>query len=101
MTVNKRWFIKLDKSIKKVIGYADGIYVTSERKGNIVVFQKDGQKATITDILYVHSMTSTLIRICQLLSKIYSMKVEENQMKVYNGEGRLILKAPLADNETF
>lgn len=29
------------------------------------------------------------------------MNLEENQMKVYNGEGRMILKAPLADNKTF
>lgn len=29
------------------------------------------------------------------------MKMEANQMKLNNGEGRLILKAPLTDNKTF
>lgn len=29
------------------------------------------------------------------------MKLEENHMKVYYGEARMILKAPLADNKTF
>lgn len=81
--------------------FADGRYITSEGKGNIVVLKKDGQKATIIDVLYVPLMTSNLISIGQLLAKWYSMKVEANQMKVYNGEGRLVLKAPLADNKNF
>lgn len=46
-------------------------------------------------------MTSNLISICQLLAKGCNMKVEENMMKVYNGEGRIIMKAPLSDNKTF
>lgn len=29
------------------------------------------------------------------------MKLEKNQMKVYHGDERLILTAPLADNKTF
>lgn len=62
---------------------------------------RNGRRANITDILYVPSMTSNLISICQLLSKGYNMKLETNPTKVYNGEGRMILKEPLADNKTF
>lgn len=85
----------------KVIKFAYGRHVTSTRRGNIVVLQRDGQKASITDVLCVPSMTSNLISIGQLLAKGYNMKLEENQMNVYNGEGRIILKTPLADNKTF
>lgn len=29
------------------------------------------------------------------------MKMEKNKIKVYDGKGRMILKAPLANNNTF
>lgn len=46
-------------------------------------------------------MTSNLISISQLLAKGYNMKITNNQMKVYDGEERLVLRAPLTDNKTF
>ncbi|XP_050910046.1 uncharacterized protein LOC127123913 [Lathyrus oleraceus] len=101
ITENKKWFTKLGESVKKVIKFADGRHVTSEGIGNIIVMRMNGRRAIITDILYLTSMTSNLIRICQLLPKGYNMNLEENLMKVYNGEGRMILKAPLANNKTF
>lgn len=48
--------------------------------------RKDGKKVSIVEIMYVPSMTSNLISIGQLLAKGYNMKLEENLMKVYNGE---------------
>lgn len=63
--------------------------------------RKYGKRASITNVLYVPSMINNLINTSQLLFKGYNMNLEENHMKVYNGEGRMILKAPLADNKTF
>lgn len=63
--------------------------------------RRNGRRSSITDVLYVPSMTSNLIIIGQLLVKGYNIKLEEKLIKVYNGEGRMILKAPLADNKTF
>lgn len=68
---------------------------------NIYMARKDGQKATNYDVLYVPSMTSNSISTSKLLTNGYNMKMSYNQMKVYDGEGRLILRAPLADNKTF
>ncbi|XP_050890947.1 uncharacterized protein LOC127096420 [Lathyrus oleraceus] len=87
MTVNKNWLTKLDESVKKVIRFANGGYVTSSGKGNIVVVRKDGKMASITDVLYVPLMTSNLIGIGQLLAKGYNMKLEENMMKTRTGCG--------------
>lgn len=99
--VNKKWFTMLDESVKKVIRFANGRHVTSTGRGNIVVFRRDSQKVSITDVLYVPSMTTNVINICQLLAKGYKMKVEKSRMKMYNGEERMILKEPLAENKTF
>ncbi|XP_050878702.1 uncharacterized protein LOC127082500 [Lathyrus oleraceus] len=98
---NKNWFTKLDESVKKVIKFTDGRHITSEGRGNIVVVRRNGQRVSITDILYLPSMTSNLISICQLLAKGYNMKLEQKLIKVYDGEGRIFLKAPLEDNKTF
>lgn len=46
-------------------------------------------------------MTSNLIIIGQLLAKTYNMKLENYQIKVHDGKGMLIMKAPLVDNNTF
>ena len=92
---------QLDESVEKVINFADGRHITSGGKGDISVVRRDGGKARITDVLYVPSMTSNLISVGQLLVKGYNMKIEKNHMKVYHSDGRLILKAPLADNRTF
>lgn len=46
-------------------------------------------------------MTSNLVSKGQLLAKGYNMKLEENHKKVYNIDGRMILKAPLAYNKNF
>lgn len=51
-------------------------------------------------MLYIPLMASNLISMCQLLAKGCNMNIEKNLMKVYDGEGRMILKVPLADNKT-
>lgn len=87
----------LDALVKKEIGFVDGRHVTSQGKGNIVLLKKNGQKATITDVLYVLSMTSNRISIGQLFAKGYNVKMVDNKIEVFYGIGRLILEY----NKTF
>lgn len=84
-----------------MIKFADGRHITLGEKGDISVVRKDGRKVIITNMLYVPSTTSNLINVGQLLVKGYNLKLEKNQMKVYHGDGRLIMKAPLPDNTTI
>lgn len=101
MTRNKNWFIKLDESVKKGIKYVDGRHVTWDGKGDIFVVKNDGRKASITNVLYIPPMTRNLIIIGQIIVKGNNLKLEENHMKVYNCEGRMILKSPLTYNKSF
>ena len=75
MTGNKNWFTKLDESVEKVIKFADDRHIKSGGKGDISIIRKDGRKATITEVLYVPSMTSNLISVGQLLAKGFNMKL--------------------------
>src|ERR1044072_8317300 len=98
---HKVLFTNLDEPVKKVIKFDDGRHINSGDKRDILIVIKDGGKATITEVLYVSSMTSNLISVGQLLAKGFKMKLERNQMKVYRADERLIMKAPLAENKTF
>lgn len=101
VTGNKNGLTKLDELLEKVIKFTDCRHTISGGKKDIFVFKKNGRKSIIIDVSYVPSMTSNLISVGKLLAKGYNMKLENNLMKVYHGDGRLILKAPLADNRTF
>lgn len=72
-----------------------------KERETIILVRKHGYKATIYDLLYALSMISNLISICYLLAKCYNMKMTDNQIKVYDGEGIFILREPLEDNKTF
>ncbi|XP_050902351.1 uncharacterized protein LOC127112805 [Lathyrus oleraceus] len=75
MTRNKDWFTMLDESVEKVIKFADGNSITSNGKGDISIVIRDGRKSSVTDVLYVPSITSNFISIGQLLVKGYNMKI--------------------------
>ena len=101
MTGNKKWFLKLDYSVKRNIKFADNIQVTSADVGTVLVKRKDGQESTINEVLYVPSMASNLISLGQLLEKGYTMKLANRELRIYDAKSRLILKAPLSNNRTF
>lgn len=101
MTGNKEWFVSLDESVKSKIRFANNSTVTTEGIGKVLIQRKDGKKAFITDVLYVPQMNNNLLSLGQLLQKGYVMKMEHGVLKVFNSQGRMILKAPLSKNRTF
>jgi hypothetical protein len=42
MTGNKKWFFKLDYSVKRNIKFADNSQITSAGMGTVLVKRKDG-----------------------------------------------------------
>ena len=63
--------------------------------------RKDGKEAIISAMLYVPSMSRNLISLGQLLEKNYTMKLENLDLKVFDAETRLILKASLSNNKNL
>ena len=57
-----------------MIKFADGRHIKSGGKGDISIIRKNGQKATINEVLYVPLMTSNLISVGQLLAKGFNLK---------------------------
>lgn len=67
----------------------------------MLIKRKDGSPSFISDVLYVPGMKTNLLSLGQLLEKGYVMKMKNKEMKVYDGEKRLIIKTQLASNRTF
>ncbi|PNX90798.1 F-box protein, partial [Trifolium pratense] len=49
MTGNKKWFLKLDNSVKRSIKFADNSQVTSAGMGTVLVKRKDGHESVINE----------------------------------------------------
>jgi len=101
MTGHKEWFVNIDDKVKNKINFADNSSVTAEGIGKVMIQRKDEQHSFINDVLYVPNMKNNLLSLRQLLEKGYSMQMEDNQMKIFDSNKRLILKAPLLRNKTF
>lgn len=101
MSGRKDWFVNLDESVHNKVKFADDSTLSAAGLGRVLIKRKDGSPSFISDVLYVPGMKTNLLSLGQLLEKGYVMKMENKEMKVYDGEKRLIIKTPLASNRTF
>ena len=101
MTGHREWFVNIDDKVKSKIKFADNNSVTAKCIGKVMIQRKDGQHSFVNDVLYVPNMKNNLLSLGQLLEKDYSMQMKDGQMKIFDSNRRLILKAPLSRNRTF
>lgn len=86
MSGRKDWFVNLDESVHNKVKFADDSTLSAARLGRVLIKRKDGSPSFISDVLYVPGMQSNLLSLGQLLEKGYGMKMENKEMKVYDGE---------------
>jgi len=101
MTGRREWLIDLDPSVRSSVRFADNNTITVEGVGKVMITRKDGKTAYMSDVLYVPNMKYNLLSLGQLLEKGYTMSMQQNHIEVYDGQQRLILRAPLSRNRTF
>lgn len=87
--------------MKSKVNFADNSVISAEGIGKVFIKRRDGVQTCISDVLYVPNMKNNLLSLGQLVEKGYSLTVENNQMKIFDVNHRLILKAPLSKNRTF
>ncbi|XP_019438981.1 PREDICTED: uncharacterized protein LOC109344685 [Lupinus angustifolius] len=97
----KDWFTILDESAKNKIKFADHSVVVVEGIGKVMIQRKDGNKAYISNVLYVPKMKINLLSLGQLLEKGYTVEMKDGMLKVFDKNKHKILKAPLPANRTF
>jgi len=98
---HREWFVNIDDKVKSKIKFANNSSVIAEGIANVMIQRKDGQHSFINDVLYVPNMKNNLLSLRQLLENGYSMHMEDSQLKMFDSNGRLILKVPLSRNRTF
>lgn len=101
ITENKQRLINFNYNKRTRIKCADDEYLTAKGMGNVLVKMKDGIILLIENVWYVPSMKRNPMSVDQLLEKGYSMTMEDNLLKLYNYEKKLIMQYVLEKNKTF
>ena len=101
ITSKKEWLSEFDDSKKTNMRLADSRSMKVQGMGNVTVQGKDGKKAVIEKVLYVPEMKCNLMSVGQLIEKGYSVTMENDTLKLYNSEKKLILQSNLTKNKTF
>ena len=86
MTERREWLIDLDPSVRSSVKFADNSTITTEGVGKVMITQKDGKTAYMSDLLYVLNMKNNLLSLGQLLEKGYTVSMQQNHIEVYDGQ---------------
>ncbi|WVZ20795.1 hypothetical protein V8G54_008117 [Vigna mungo] len=98
MTYNRNWLMNIDKSKKSKVRVADNLKV--EGTGTVKVKRKNGQHATLENVLFVPEMKCNLLSVGQLTGYTVIMGGDA-QMEVYDKGKNLILRCARSGNQTF
>jgi len=101
MTGKKEWLSEFDDSRKTSVRLADNRSMKAQGVGNVTIQGKYGNKAVIDKVLYVPAMKCNLMSVGQLIKKGYLVTMENDTLKLYNLEKKLILQSSLTKNRTF
>jgi len=101
MIGKKEWLNEFDDSKKTSVRWDDIKSMNAEGMRNVTIQGKDRKKAVIEKVLYVPGMKCNLMSVGQLIEKGYSVTMENDNLKMYNPEKKLIMRLNLTKNRTF
>ncbi|XP_006603521.1 uncharacterized protein [Glycine max] len=101
MTGRKEWFIRFDDSSKSKVHFADDNSLTVEGIGRVAFRDTNGKETIIEEVLYVFGLKTNLLSLGQLLQKGFVMTMEDNCLKVFDRNQKLVIQANLSQNRTF
>jgi len=99
MTGNKELIVDFDSNVS--VRLVDNSMISAEGIDKVRFTSKDGRVGYMNDVLYMLLMKNNLLSLGQLLEKGFKMSMEQNSIKIYDQESRLVLKAHLSKNMPF
>ena len=75
--------------------------MTVEGTRRVAFKENDGKDTVIEEVLFVPGMKTNLLSLGQLLEKGFVMRMEDNCLKVFDKDQKLVIKANLSQNRTF
>ena len=100
MTEKMDWFINLNESSKSRFRFANDSTLTIEGIGRVAFKGKDG-KDIVIEVLFIPGMKTNLLSLGQLLENGFVMRMEDNCLKVFDKDQKLVIKENLSQNRTF
>ena len=101
MARHKEWFIDLDTSRSKKVKLEDSRTLNVEGVGNILIRRKDCKTTFIESVLFVPDMQCNLMSVGQLVKKGFSVIMQNDSLKLFDPNKRLVLRSSLSKNVTF
>ncbi|GKU93722.1 hypothetical protein SLEP1_g7290 [Rubroshorea leprosula] len=97
MVRDVKLFTKLDRSIRTRVRLGNGYVVQAEGKGNVSIQTKEGIK-TITDVLYIPSLSQNLLSVTQLMKHGYSVHFKQDVCQIFHLHGSEVANVKMVDN---
>jgi len=100
MTGKRDYFINLNGSSKSKVRFAYDSTLTTAGIGRVAFKGKDG-KDIVIEVLFIPGMKTNLLSLGQLLENGFVMRMEDNCLKVFDKDQKLVIKENLSQNRTF
>lgn len=104
ITRNKDLFFNLDTNTQSFeVKLVNDIKVCLKCKGRIIVYTRDGDRRTTDDVYYVPIMKCNLLRIGQLIEKMYRVLFKNNVCTIIDkySSKQLIGRVEMTKNRMF
>ena len=101
MTGDRGKFKELDERITGQVKFGDGSTVTIRGKGVISFMCKNGEEWSLRDVYYIPTLCNNILSLGQLSEEGSKVILEEDELRVYNQGGALLMRVQRSANRLY
>jgi len=101
MTGRKDVFTELDEKVHGEISFGDLSKISVQGRGDVMIKQKNGDHAFISNVYYVPDMKTNILSLGQLLEKGYHISLQNMQLTITDARGKLVTRVQMTKNRMF
>ncbi|KAI9156917.1 hypothetical protein LWI28_014078 [Acer negundo] len=101
MTGRKDLFTELDEKVHGEISFGDLSKISVQGRGDVMIKQKNGDHAFISNVYYVPDMKTNILSLGQLLEKGYHISLQNMQLTITDARGKLVTRVQMTKNRMF
>ncbi|KAI9180068.1 hypothetical protein LWI28_000828 [Acer negundo] len=101
MTGRKDLFTELNKKVQGEISFDDLSKISVQGRRDVMIKQKNGDHAFISNVYYVPDMKTDILSLGQLLEKGYHISLQNMQLTITDARGKLVTRVQMTKNRMF
>ncbi|XP_074368812.1 uncharacterized protein LOC141708885 [Apium graveolens] len=101
MTGDRGKFKELDQTVTGQVRFGDGSTVAICGKGVISFLCKNGKEWKLKDVYYIPTLCNNTLSLGQLAEEGSKVVLEEDQLRIYNKEGALLMRVRRSANRLY